>query len=77
MNYRVTKCVCAGVAFSEWLRIKRETGATMEQMAERTGCGEGCGMCRPYLEVVARTGEVSLPPLLPEDTAPNTNDDAS
>lgn len=75
LEYRVTKCICTDTSFREWLSIKRSGGHSLAQMACITGCGEGCGMCRPYLAVVARTGVTSLPPLLPEDDVGSYDDE--
>lgn len=53
--------MCRGVLFAEALRLKRETGATEEEIRQRTGCGSGCGMCVPYLRVALATGRARLP----------------
>ena len=29
---------------------------TVDQIGEAMGCGTGCGLCRPYLELVLKTG---------------------
>ena len=55
--------------FSEWLRRKEEHGWSLAQAAENTFCGEGCGMCRPYLRVVAATGQTELPLMTTEELA--------
>ncbi len=56
----VDRCVCRNVLFSELLRIHRETGADLERLQRRTGCGTVCGMCLPYIKVVLKTGRVRL-----------------
>ncbi len=67
MNHRVTRCVCADMTFAEWLAVKEREGWTLEQACDNTTCGRNCGMCWPYLRVVAATGRVELPPMIPED----------
>jgi bacterioferritin-associated ferredoxin len=57
----VERCVCFDTSFEEWLKLRRANGWTMEQAAAHTGCGEGCGTCKPYLRVVAATGRTELP----------------
>lgn len=57
----VDRCVCRDVLFSELIRLHRETGATLEELRRRTGCGTGCGLCIPYIKVALRTGQSRLP----------------
>jgi len=57
----VDRCVCFRKTFTQWLREKRMYGWTMEEAAQRTRCGEGCGACKPYLCVVAATGRTVIP----------------
>ncbi len=61
MEYQVTRCVCFKTTFEQWLKLKREHGWTLEEASRQTFCGEGCGMCKPYLAVVATTGCTELP----------------
>lgn len=61
--YRVTQCCCMDRSFADWLAAKEAGGWSMEEAAGRTDCGECCGMCKPYLAVVAATGITVLPVL--------------
>lgn len=56
----VNQCVCAGVPFACIATRVRE-GLSLEQIQDRTNCGNTCGLCRPYLGVVAATGLGALP----------------
>jgi NAD(P)H-nitrite reductase large subunit len=57
----VDRCVCFRTTFADWLRMKRAYGWDLETAAAITHCGEGCGSCKPYLRVVAATGQTALP----------------
>ncbi|MCC6659621.1 MAG: (2Fe-2S)-binding protein [Phycisphaerales bacterium] len=59
------RCLCAGVTFAEFKRRADRTGATMDELQRATGCGRGCGLCRPYLVLALRTGRTRLPVLSP------------
>jgi len=50
----VTMCVCFLMTFSE---LKATGIVTVEEAAERFGCGTNCGTCRPYIELMLSTGE--------------------
>lgn len=59
----VDRCICRSVLFSELIQQQRETGATLDELKETTGCGTGCGLCVPYIKVALHTGEAHLPVL--------------
>lgn len=63
----VTRCVCFKTTFADWLRIKRANGWTLEQCAAELQCGEGCGLCKPYLAIVEATGQTEIPVMLTEE----------
>jgi bacterioferritin-associated ferredoxin len=65
----VDRCVCAHVDFAEFKRQADRLGLDLEELCRRTGCGLGCGCCRPYLRVVLATGRTRLPVLTPEQFA--------
>jgi bacterioferritin-associated ferredoxin len=53
----VTRCVCYQKTFRELLVLARANGwTTAAQISLETGCGLGCGGCRPYLQAVLDTG---------------------
>jgi bacterioferritin-associated ferredoxin len=45
----MTRCECAEVSFDEVARRVREEGLSLEEIAERTGCGRTCTACLPDL----------------------------
>ncbi|HAT09681.1 MAG TPA: hypothetical protein DCS97_03620 [Planctomycetes bacterium] len=57
----VTRCVCFRRSFAELVPQARSAGwTTLPQLAAGTGCGTGCGACRPYLERMLATGATSF-----------------
>jgi bacterioferritin-associated ferredoxin len=56
----VDRCVCHEVTFARLRELARETGAGVEELSARTGCCTGCGLCRPYVERMLRTGRTSF-----------------
>ncbi len=67
MNYNVNRCVCHNTTFERWLELKKKNNWSMEEASDATQCGQGCGMCRPYLKVVAALEQTVLPAMIPED----------
>lgn len=45
----VTRCECAELAFAE-IRGRLETGQSLEDITQRTGCGTTCTACLPDLQ---------------------------
>lgn len=58
----VTRCVCQKMSFDSLLRLAREYGWTAEDLVRETGCGDQCGLCRPYLVRMLETGETRFAP---------------
>lgn len=58
----VDRCVCTDVRFAEMLEL-RARGLRFEQIRERTGCCQQCGMCEPYVRIALATGRRMLPVL--------------
>jgi bacterioferritin-associated ferredoxin len=65
----VAMCVCRRVPFASLLPLARAEGWGLDELAAATGCGAGCGLCRPYLRRMLATGETEFRELLREDTA--------
>jgi bacterioferritin-associated ferredoxin len=63
----ITRCLCRGVAFAQLLPLTRQNGWNLEELMRRTGCGAGCGLCRPYLRRMLATGETTFRELLWEE----------
>lgn len=59
----IDRCYCRRLLFQDLRKVADATGAGLEQLGERTGCGTGCGLCLPYLRVMLATGKTDLPVL--------------
>lgn len=57
----VSRCICRDVSFRDLVRRQRQTGETLRQLQQATGCGTGCRLCLPYIRMALRTGESHLP----------------
>ncbi|MBL0920780.1 MAG: (2Fe-2S)-binding protein [Phycisphaerales bacterium] len=60
----VNRCVCTGLTFAELSRHPA-AGSGFEALRRATGCGEGCGLCEPYVRAMLRTGRPSFRALAP------------
>ena len=65
----VTRCLCRGVTFEQLLPLARSEGWGLDELIRRTGCGAGCGLCRPYLRRMLATGETVFRELLWEESS--------
>ena len=63
----VSRCICRNVAFAELLPRARSANWSLDELMRETGCGAQCGLCRPYLRRMLRTGETAFHELLTED----------
>ncbi len=61
----VDRCLCRGMAFVEVHRRATAGSWSLETLMRETGCGEQCGLCRPYLAEMLRTGRTIFHTLLP------------
>lgn len=66
----VTMCVCRRMPFARVLPLARAGGWDLDEIARQTGCGAGCGLCRPYLRRMLATGETEFGELLVENRDP-------
>jgi bacterioferritin-associated ferredoxin len=57
----VDRCVCHNITFAELKEIALRLGNDPERVSRETGCGEGCGMCMPYIHRMIATGETEFP----------------
>lgn len=64
----ITRCICRSVAFADLLPVARAHGWDLAAVMRETGCGAGCGLCRPYLRRMLLTGETVFHQLLWEET---------
>ena len=66
-NVLVSRCICRNVEFSELLPRARAAGWNLNDLVRETGCGAQCGLCRPYLSRMLRTGETEFHEILTAD----------
>ena len=57
MTLEIGRCVCRRFPFADLLPLAREHGWTLEDVMRETGCGDQCGLCRPYIRRMLATGE--------------------
>jgi bacterioferritin-associated ferredoxin len=60
----VTQCVCRRMPFAVLEPLARRHGWTLDAVMQETGCGDQCGLCRPYLREMLRTGQVEFHDIL-------------
>ena len=65
----VDMCVCRRVAFASLLPRARAEAWGLDDLVAATGCGAGCGLCRPYLRRMLATGQTEFRELLWEDAS--------
>jgi bacterioferritin-associated ferredoxin len=63
----ITMCVCRQMPFARLLPLARAGGWDLADIALATGCGAGCGLCRPYLRRMLATGETEFHEILLEE----------
>jgi bacterioferritin-associated ferredoxin len=52
----ITRCVCQRMPFATLLPWARAHGWTLDDIVRETGCGDQCGLCRPYLRAMLASG---------------------
>ena len=60
----VSRCICKATPFAELLPQATAAGWDLSDLVRETGCGGQCGLCRPYLSRMLRTGETEFFELL-------------
>jgi bacterioferritin-associated ferredoxin len=63
----IDRCVCRNQLFGDLLREARARSWSLAELGRVTGCGQQCGLCRPYLRQVLATGVTRFDHLLPSD----------
>jgi bacterioferritin-associated ferredoxin len=64
----VSRCICRNLAFAELLPRARAERWALDDLIRETGAGGQCGLCRPYLSRMLRTGETEFYELLTSET---------
>jgi bacterioferritin-associated ferredoxin len=67
MPVTVDRCLCRQTPFERLLPLARAADWSLSDLIRETGCGGQCGLCRPYLRRMLRTGETVFHQLLSED----------
>ena len=62
----VTACLCRRIPFDRLLSLAREHQWDLVDVMRETGCGDQCGLCRPYLRQMLETGQTTFTELLSE-----------
>jgi bacterioferritin-associated ferredoxin len=65
----VSACICKAAPFDVLLPQARAHRWDLSDLMRETGCGAQCGLCRPYLRRMLRTGETAFYQLLTPDDA--------
>ena len=63
----VNRCLCKATSFEELLALATASGWDLADLVRETGCGRQCGLCRPYLSRMLRTGETEFYEILTAD----------
>ena len=53
----IDRCVCLDRRFVDLLSEAGARGFGLDDLMRETGCGDRCGLCRPYLRRMLSTGE--------------------
>lgn len=54
---QIDRCVCMRFPFAELLARARAEAWGLAEVIRETGCGDECGLCRPYIRRMLATGE--------------------
>jgi bacterioferritin-associated ferredoxin len=61
---KITTCVCRHMLFAHLLPMAREQAWDLAALVFETGCGDQCGLCRPYLQQMLETGQTEFHEIL-------------
>jgi bacterioferritin-associated ferredoxin len=64
---QIDRCVCLGIRFADLLPLERSGDWELDRLIVETGCGEQCGLCRPYLRRMLTDGTTVFREILTED----------
>lgn len=62
----IDRCVCLRFPFGELLAQARAEAWGLAELIRETGCGDECGLCRPYIRQMLATGETVFHRVLEE-----------
>ncbi|HRR10024.1 MAG TPA: (2Fe-2S)-binding protein [Rhodothermales bacterium] len=70
MKTCITRCVCFRQPFDRLKAIAKAQGIqTVEVLQEVVLFGENCGLCKPYVAQMLRTGQTVFTELLTDNTS--------
>jgi bacterioferritin-associated ferredoxin len=72
----ITRCVCRSFPFDQLLPLVKAGQWILEDVVAHTGCGDECGLCRPYLRAMIDTGQTEFRQLLPRDPVQSEGTDS-
>jgi len=64
---QIDRCVCLNRRFADLLLDARARSLSLAGLMQETGCGDQCGLCRPYLRRMLATGETVFHQLIEPD----------
>ena len=57
MKVHIDRCVCTNQSFAHLLDVAQQHQCDYHQLRARTDAGNHCGLCRPYVKCMLRTGQ--------------------
>lgn len=64
---RIDRCICVGVPFRVLKEQADQAGcSTLEDLQVVADFGTGCGLCKPYVREMLRTGETEFDQVITE-----------
>jgi bacterioferritin-associated ferredoxin len=64
----INRCICRDRNFADLLPLARRHSWSLMDLMHETGCGAQCGLCKPYLRRMLRTGETEFHEIITEDS---------
>ena len=58
------------MSFERLRPLARERGWDLDTLIRETGCGDQCGLCRPYLRAMLADGRTEFREILTENAGP-------
>lgn len=72
---RIDRCFCFGRAFDDLRSVAEATGArSVADLQRHVRFGEQCGLCRPYVRRMLRTGEAVFGEVVTDADEPEVGD---
>ena len=63
----INRCICVGVTFKTLKSAAEKAGcSTVDQLQREAEFGTGCGLCKPYVREMLRTGETEFDRVITE-----------